>query len=141
MYSDESSFDTSKRGSTWVTRLTGERYHDHCLQHIFHSGRGSVMVWGAISHNWKSPLGFLKGSGRKRVTAKDYMEQVLEPVVAPPFSGLLRYDESSGGLYVEDQAPVHGVRLVLVEVKKSLGIPLHPRPPSAPDINPIENVC
>jgi hypothetical protein len=63
MYSDECTFDTSKRGSAWVTRLPSERYHDHCLQHTFHSGRGSVMVWGAISHNWKSPLIFLEGTG------------------------------------------------------------------------------
>lgn len=71
MYSDESSFDTSKRGSTWVTRLSGERHHDHCLQHTFHSGRGSVMVWGAISYDWKSPLVVLKGTGKRGVTAKD----------------------------------------------------------------------
>lgn len=61
-------------------------------------------------------------------------------VVVAAFSGLLGFNECSGGLYVEDQAPVHGVKLTLVEVKKSLGIPLHPRPPSSPDLNPIGNV-
>ena len=38
MYSDECTFDTSKRGSPWVTRLQSERYHDDCIQHTFHSG-------------------------------------------------------------------------------------------------------
>lgn len=33
-----------------------------------------------------------------------------------------------------------GVKLALVRVKKSLGIPLHSRPPSSPDLNPMENV-
>ncbi|PWW73240.1 hypothetical protein C7212DRAFT_39087, partial [Tuber magnatum] len=55
MYSDECFFDTLKQGSTWVTRLPHKHYHDHCLQHTFHSGRSSVHLWGAISHNWKSP--------------------------------------------------------------------------------------
>jgi hypothetical protein len=58
MYSDECSFDTSARGTAWVTRLRHERYHDHCIDHDFQSGRASVMVWGAISYNWKSPLIF-----------------------------------------------------------------------------------
>jgi hypothetical protein len=39
MYSDECSFDTSARGTTWVTRLRHERYHDHCIYHDFQSGR------------------------------------------------------------------------------------------------------
>jgi transposase len=30
--------------------------------------------------------------------------------------------------------------LVLVEAKRTLGIPLHERPPNSPDLNPIENV-
>ena len=45
-----------------------------------------------------------------------------------------------GGLYVDDQAPVHGTRGWLVGVKKALGIPLHERPSCSPDLNPIENV-
>ena len=102
VYSDESIFDTSKRGSCWVTRLPTERFHDHCLQHTFHSGQGSLMVWGAISYNWKSDLIFLEGTGAKGVTARDYIEQVLEPVVAPTFYGLLGYDASLGGLFVVD---------------------------------------
>jgi transposase len=48
MYSDECSFDTSIRGTTWVTRLRHGRYHGHCIDPDFQSGRVSVMVWGAI---------------------------------------------------------------------------------------------
>jgi hypothetical protein len=98
------------------------------------------MVWGAISHNWKSPLVILEGTGARGVVTADYLEQVLEPVVAPAFYGLLGYDGSGEAQYVEDQAPVHGTKRMLVEVKATLGIPLHPRPASSPDLNPIENV-
>lgn len=140
LYSVECSFDTSKRGSSWVTGLSGEWFHDHCLQHSFPNVTGSVIVCGEIMYDWKSPLVFLKSIGRKGVIAKNYMEQVLEPIVAPAFSDLFRFNESSRGLYVENQAPVHGVKLVLVEVKNSLSIPLHPWPPSSPDLNLIENV-
>lgn len=44
------------------------------------------------------------------------------------------------GLYIEDQAPVHGTKNLLVEAKRRLGIPLHDRPSCSPDLNPIENV-
>jgi hypothetical protein len=70
----------------------------------------------------------------------DYLHQVLEPVVTPAFLSLLGYDVSEGAQYVEDQAPVHGTKRMLMEVKATLGIPLHPRPPCSPDLNPIENV-
>ncbi len=99
------------------------------------------MVWGAISHDWKSELVILKGTGKRGATAKDYMEQVLESHVCPAFMGLLGYQHAStGGLYVEDQAPMHGTIKALVNVKIALDIPLHKRPASSPDLNPIENV-
>jgi len=140
MFSDKCVFDTSQRGSVWVTRLPTERYHDHCMQHNFHSGHAYFMVWGAISYNWKSPLVFLDGTGPKGVIVKDYLHQVLEPIVAPAFMDLLEYDASPEAQYIEDQAPIHGTGRMLRETKNILGIPLHKRPPSSPDFNPIENV-
>jgi hypothetical protein len=105
-------------------------------------------VWGAISYNWKPPPIFLQGTGRKGVQAIDYYEQVLEPVVSPAFQGLLGYtgytanftEGNDWGLYVEDRSPVHGTKKKLVEAKQMLAIPLHDRPASSPDLNPIENV-
>ena len=99
------------------------------------------MVWAAISYNSKSPLIFLEGTGKKGVQALDYYDQVLVPVVGPAFNGLLDYKRvQEGGLYVEDQAPVHGTEGMLVGAKGALGIPLHERPSCSPDLNPIENV-
>jgi hypothetical protein len=91
---------------------------------------------------------FLDGTGKRGVQASDYLEQVLEPVVAPAFQGLLGYEgyrakqeeDEKWGLYVEDHAPVHGTKKAQVEAKRALEIPLHERPSSSPDPNPIENV-
>jgi hypothetical protein len=98
------------------------------------------MVWGAISYDWKSPLVILEGTGRKGVRSEDYLEQVLKPIVSSAFHGFLGYDQSTGGLFIEDQAPIHGTKRKLVEAKKELGIPLLSRPACSPDLNPIENV-
>ena len=128
------------------------------------------MIWGAISYNWKSPLVFLVGPPKPKKTrktkagpsstapqddsitstevntssniaSKHYGEQVLTPIVGPAFHGQFGYSGYlDGGLYVEDQAPIHGTRIALVELKQQLGIPLHKRPASSPDLNPIENL-
>jgi transposase len=90
----------------------------------------------------------LDGTGKRGVQASDYSEQVLESVVVPAFQGLLRYEgyrakhekDEELGLYVEDHAPVHGTKKALVESKRVLEIPLHERPSSSPDLNPIEKV-
>lgn len=155
MYSDEASFSTAERGSVWVTRRTGERFHKDCIQHTFDSGRASIMVWGAISYNWKSELLIIESTYKptkkftkegepemkKSITSKDYKEQVLEVVVGPAFRGETEYEGYKyGGQFVEDAAPIHGSRKVLVQVKKDLGIPLHNRPSASPDFNPIENI-
>jgi len=141
MYADECSFDTSKRGTIFVTRCGGERYHNDCMHRSFHSGRSSFMVWGAISYNWKSPLVFLEGTGKRGVCADDYLEQVLDPIVGPAFCGCFGYTGyREGGEFVEDQAGVHGTRGKFVEAKAVMGIRLHQRPASSPDLNPIENV-
>jgi hypothetical protein len=58
MYSDECSFDTSARGTTFVTRLRHERYHDHCIDHNFQSGRASVIIWGAYQLKLEVPINF-----------------------------------------------------------------------------------
>jgi hypothetical protein len=69
----------------------------------------------------------LDGTGKRGVQASDYLEQVLEPVVAPTFQGLLGYEDYRAkqeeygelGLYVGDHAPVHGTKKALVEARGS----------------------
>lgn len=74
IYGDECSFDSSNRGTSCVTRVQGKWFHDDCIDYTFSSERISVMVYGAISHNWKSPLVFIEGSGaRGGMTSQDYI--------------------------------------------------------------------
>src|SRR5215208_4043667 len=143
------SVSTAERGSKWVTRKKGERYHKDCLQKTFWSGRVSFMVWGAIGYSWKSKLIFLKGTGKRGVCSKDYLEQVLKPYLGPLFQNQESelYDPENyfpgldaDGVYVEDNAGVHGTIRCLVEAKKKLQIKLHDNPPGSPDLNPIEHI-
>lgn len=96
------------------------------------------MVWGAISYGWESKLIFieptpkLRGPVAKRssdpnagmnksITSKDYGSQVIEDYVGPQFQDYSDYTgclQDRGGLYVEGQAPIHGVRGALVELKE-----------------------
>jgi len=106
IYGDEVTFDTSHRGSVWVTRLSSERYHKDCIQHTFNSGRASVPICGAISHKGKSSLVFLKPTGEHGITADNYHHQVLVPIVSAAFHnsavGFLALPECQ---FVKDQAP------------------------------------
>jgi hypothetical protein len=89
----------------------------------------------------------LGGTEKRGVQTSDYLEQVLEPVVAPLFSVFSGHEgyrakqeeDEEWGLYFEDHAPVHGTKKVLVEAKRVLEIPLRGRPSSSPDLDPIKN--
>jgi transposase len=90
----------------------------------------------------------LDGTGKRGVQASDYLGTGVRTGDHPAFQGLLGYEgyrakqeeDKEWGLYVEDHAPVHGAKKALVEAKRVLEIPLHERPSSSPDLNPIENV-
>ncbi|PVH68281.1 hypothetical protein DL98DRAFT_441546, partial [Cadophora sp. DSE1049] len=50
----------------------------------YRSGRVSVMVWGVIGWDWKSPLVFLvKEKGRKGICSTAYTNQVFDSVISP----------------------------------------------------------
>lgn len=56
IFSDESTFETGQRARQFVTRRSHEKYCPDCLNKFKHSGRQSVMVWGAICGNQASGL-------------------------------------------------------------------------------------
>ncbi|KAG9248066.1 hypothetical protein BJ878DRAFT_391577, partial [Calycina marina] len=59
IWSDECSWELGKSGRIWVTRqVDGKRCPD-CIKPVYRSGRVTVIIWGAIGWNWKSPLVFL----------------------------------------------------------------------------------
>jgi hypothetical protein len=71
----------------WVTNIDNESYRDHCMEHEIYGDSVFLIIWGAISHNWMSPLIFLESAGKDRIQVEDYYEPVLEPVVSLAFSG------------------------------------------------------
>lgn len=142
IYGDEAAFNTSTRGSHWVTRTEGERYHDDCIDHTFQSGRATVVVFGAISYNWKSPLVIIEGHGKRGgMTFNDYLNQILIPIIAPALNGDpdLGFTPQEFSDYVEDSAGPHGTKKIGVKPKQELGIERHLRPATSPDMNPIEH--
>ena len=138
MWSDECSFDTSRGTTKWVIRTKGKRYHPACCESVFKSNSTSIPILGAIDYNWKSPLVFLEGHGKKGgVTMEDYKKQVIEAVVGPAFEhGWGRKD----GLFQEDNASIHDTKGGLRDLKQELGIHLFDWPPSSPDLSPIETL-
>ena len=138
IWSDEATFETGKRGRIWVTRRPDEKNHPDCIQSVYRSGRVSVMVWGAIGWDWKSPLIFLvKEPGKKGICSIAYLNQVLNPVVFPWFDSLSAKQKEEF-LFIEDGAKIH--KGVAKLPRKLRGLRGFDWPPSSPDLNPIEKV-
>ena len=80
LFSDESRFTLEKAdGRTRVYRRTGERFTDACVTQVDRFRRGSVMVWGGISHAGKTALVIVRGN----LNAQKYRDDILAPVVIP----------------------------------------------------------
>jgi transposase len=138
IWSDEATFETGKQGRVHVTRRPDEKACPTCIKSIYRSGRTSVMVWGAIGWDWKSPLIFMeKKPGRKGICSQAYLEQCLETVIFPWYDAL---DENQKAevIFIEDRAKVHKGKARLPRLNK--GIRGFNWPPSSPDLNPIEKV-
>ncbi len=143
IWSDESTFYTGKQRKAMVIRTNKERYCSYTCQNRYRSGRTSFAIWAAVGWNYKSPLVFLEGHGaRGGCTKKDYIQQVLKPVVAKMSEDTLQY-YGYPLLYQEDGNRIHGLTGAqnLVELKEKLGIrAMNEWPASSPDFNPIEQV-
>jgi hypothetical protein len=103
IWSDECTWETGRKGRAWITRRTDEKRCSTCIRSVYRSGRFTVMIWGAIGWDYKSPLVFLeKLPGRKGVCSKAYLQQVLEPIVFLLFDSL-----GPEYIYMEDGSKVH----------------------------------
>ena len=122
------------QGRVWVTRRIDERHCPDCIRSVYRSGHFSVMIWGAIGWDYKSPLVFLeKEPGAKGITSKAYLNQVLEPVIFPLFDSL-----GPEYIYMEDGSGVHKKFARLAWLQHSVhGFDW---PPSSPDLNPIKHI-
>lgn len=100
----------------------------------------TLHVWGAIVHNWKSELVFLKGTGKRGVNMKNDKKQVLKSVVGPVMLWELNNSALERVEYLEDNTPVHSTKKGLIAVMKNLRIRLYGYPTQSPDLNRIEYI-
>lgn len=111
--SDESTFETGQRAREFVTRRPYDKYCPDCLNHYKHSGRRSVMVWGAICGDQASILEELKMTEKtdraekkkKSIGSKDYIEQILEPFLKPWYKRLK--EKGRRPIFMQDNAAIH----------------------------------
>ena len=82
VFSDESHFNLSNAdGRVHVYRRHHEWYANNCVQEFDRFGGGGVMVWAAINHGFRSQLVVVQGN----LTAREYINQILRPVILPMF--------------------------------------------------------
>ena len=130
VFSDESRFNLSGHdGRHRVYRRRNERYHDVCVVERDRFGGGSVMVWGSINHNFRSPLIIVNGN----LTAQRYINEIVQPVVTPMLQ------RHPGMIFQHDNARPHVARQT-VAYMQAQGIPTLDWPSRSPDLNPIEHM-
>lgn len=134
IWTDESSFEVGKYyRQIRVWRKVNEKFFSACLAPTFKSGRTSVMVWGAFSGFFKSPLVILPQGER---TSEHFVRTVYEGTL----SGLyFMHDIPERITLMEDGAPVHRGKIA-TSWREAHGIKKFDWPPNSPDLNPIENV-
>jgi transposase len=146
LWSDEVTFLVGGRTvKQRVTRNKDERTHPTCIQHQFHRGHTTpVNAWGAIGYGYKSPLLFVRGSGKKGAfTQRDYLAQVLAPYIEGILEAFAEVTHQLGvePLFMEDGNSAHGHKSTsncCARYRTAHGIILMPHPSTSPDMNPIE---
>ena len=131
LWSDESRFHLRHSdGRTRVWRRRGERYVDPCIQETDHWGGGSVMIWGGISLNHRTPLVVINGN----LTAQRYINEVLRPTVIPFFP---RHQEVD--IFQQNNARAHSARVTTAFLNAN-NVRTLPWPAFSPDLSPIEHL-
>ena len=131
IFSDESRFSVSSAdGRQRVYRRRNERYAQCCVLERNRFGGGSVMVWGAINHRFKSQLVIVNGN----LNAQRYIDQILRPVVIPLIQQRGRHMH-----FQQDNATPHSARLTQNFLQNN-GVNVLAWPANSPDLNPIEHL-
>jgi hypothetical protein len=101
-----------------VTRKRGERTHPTCIQHQFHRGHTTpVNAWGAIGYGYKSPLFFLRSTGKSGAFKQmDYLTQILEghiQLILEAFAAVTHtLKHFAEPLFTEDGNSAHGYKSI-----------------------------
>jgi hypothetical protein len=131
-----------------VTRRPGEALLPENVKPTFHSGRKSLMAWGAVAHGKKGPLVQLdlreidqktgKTVLRSGLSASQYISQVLEGPLLD-FVHTMEHERGCTMYVVEDGAPPHRASITSTS-RKRLSIHPFPHPPHSVDLNPIKPI-
>ena len=131
LFSDESRFCLSfADGRHRLYRRRGERFADACVLPVDRYGGGSVMVWGGISYDNRTPLVIVRGN----LNAQRYRDEILGPVVVPFMTANPHVTTLQ-----QDNARCHTARLCTDFLNRQ-NIPVLPWPALSPDLSPIEHL-
>ena len=131
VFTDESRFCMFRAdGRQRVYRRRGERTAACCVQEVVPYGGGSVMVWGGICGQERTPLVIVHGN----LTAQRYMDNILRPVVLP-----FLQQQPRGVIYQHDNARAHTARIV-TNFLAANNVNVLPWPARSPDMSPIEHL-
>ena len=130
IFSDESRFQLHRAdGRQRAYRRVGERFAANAVNEVDRFGGGSVMVWGAIRHGWKSQLIVIPGN----LTANRYIDTILDSQVIP-------YGQQNNNvIFMNDNARPH-VAHVCQDFLRNNNVNVLDWPPYSPDMNPIEHL-
>ena len=128
LFSDESRFhlDSSDARSR-VYRRVGERYQDNCVVKRRLFGGGSIMVWGGITGNARTPLVVINGN----LTGARYRDEILQAHVVP-------FVRQHAVTLQHDNARPHVARVV-TDFLTQQNVNVLPCPAVSPDLSPIEH--
>ena len=137
VFSDEKLFSVEAKFNTQNDRILGKSPKDLPDHLRFVSRRqkpSSVMVWGAISKSWKSPLIFVKEG--VKVNTDSYVNDILTPALA----SMKEKFKNKSFTFQQDGAPSHTSKKMQKWCEehfpsfwtKDLW------PPSSPDLNPMD---
>ena len=112
--------------------MRNERYADCCvLERDRFGGGGSVMVWAAIAHGYRSPLVVIDGN----LNAQRYRDDILAHHVIPLF-----HNNANISIFQRDNATSHTARDTVNFLRTNNINLFDDWPTKSPDLNPIEHV-
>ena len=128
LFSDESRFHLdSSDGRSRVYRRVGERYQDNCVVERRLFGWGSIMVWGGITGNARTPLVVINGN----LTGARYRDEILQAHVVP-------FVRQHAVTLQHDNARPHVARVV-TDFLTQQNVNVLPWPAVSPELSPIEH--
>ena len=131
MFSDESRFCLNRPdGRERVWRRPGERVLRCCIRQEPRGGGPSVMMWGGISYDHRTPLIPVVGN----LNAQRYIDQILRPVLVPFLQA-----HPIVSTFQQDNARPHTARLTTAFLQQH-NVRLLPWPAVSPDLSPIEHL-